>query len=83
MGGGFLSVVFVRSLDEVASFIRESDQTITYFGWERDEVEAVAAAGGPWRFALGADRDRARLRFHLGRLRYPLRADAAHPRFMN
>jgi Acyl-CoA reductase (LuxC) len=44
VGGGFLSVVFVRSLDEVASFIRESDQTITYFGWERGEVGAVAAA---------------------------------------
>jgi hypothetical protein len=44
VGGGFLSIVFVRSLDEVASFIRESDQTITYFGWDRDEVEAVAAS---------------------------------------
>jgi hypothetical protein len=44
VGGGFLGVVFVRSLDEVASFIRESDQTITYFGWERGEVEAVAAS---------------------------------------
>lgn len=43
VGGGFLSVVFVRSLAEVASFIRESDQTITYFGWERGEIEAVAA----------------------------------------
>ena len=43
MGGGFLSVVFVRSLAEVASFIREADQTITYFGWERGEIEAVAA----------------------------------------
>ena len=44
VGGGFLSVVFVRSLEEVASFIRESDQTITYFGWERGEIEAVAAS---------------------------------------
>jgi len=44
VGGGFLSVVFVRSLAEVASFIRESDQTITYFGWERGEIEAVAAS---------------------------------------
>ena len=44
VGGGFLGVVFVRSLDEVASFIRESDQTITYFGWERGEVEAIAAS---------------------------------------
>jgi hypothetical protein len=44
VGGGFLSVVFVRSLDEVASFIRESDQTITYFGWDRAEIEAVAAS---------------------------------------
>ena len=43
VGGGFISVVFVRSLAEVASFIRESDQTITYFGWERAEIEAVAA----------------------------------------
>jgi hypothetical protein len=48
VGGGFLSVVFVRSLSEIASFIRESDQTITYFGWERREVEAVAASrAGP------------------------------------
>jgi hypothetical protein len=44
VGGGFLSVVFVRSLAEVASFIRESDQTITHFGWERSEIEAVAAS---------------------------------------
>jgi len=44
VGGGFLSVVFVPSLEEVASFIRESDQTITYFGWERGEIEAVAAS---------------------------------------
>jgi hypothetical protein len=44
VGGGFLSVVFIRSLDEVPSFIRESDQTITYFGWERGEIETVAAS---------------------------------------
>jgi len=44
VGGGFLSVVFVHSLAEVASFIRESDQTITYFGWERGEIGAVAAS---------------------------------------
>jgi hypothetical protein len=44
VGGGFLSVVFIRSLDEVPGFIRESDQTITYFGWERGEIEAVAAS---------------------------------------
>jgi len=44
VGGGFLSVVFIRSLDQVPSFIRESDQTITYFGWERAEIEAVAAS---------------------------------------
>jgi hypothetical protein len=44
VGGGFLSVVFISSLAEVGSFIRESDQTITYFGWERGEVEAVAAS---------------------------------------
>jgi hypothetical protein len=43
IGGGYLSVVFVRSLADVASFIRESDQTITYFGWDRAEIEAVAA----------------------------------------
>jgi hypothetical protein len=43
VGGGYLSVVFVRSLADVASFIRESDQTITYFGWDRAEIEAVAA----------------------------------------
>ena len=48
VGGGFLSVVFVRSLAEVATFIRESDQTITYFGWDRAEIEAVAASrAGP------------------------------------
>jgi hypothetical protein len=44
VGGGFLSLVFIRSLDEVPSFIREADQTITYFGWERAEIEAVAAS---------------------------------------
>jgi Acyl-CoA reductase (LuxC) len=44
VGGGFLSVVFVSSLNEVAGFIRESDQTITYFGWERGEIERVAAS---------------------------------------
>jgi Acyl-CoA reductase (LuxC) len=48
VGGGFLSVVFVQSLAEVASFIRESDQTITYFGWERGEIESIAASrAGP------------------------------------
>ena len=48
VGGGFLSVVFVGSLAEVASFIRETDQTITYFGWERSEIEAIAASrAGP------------------------------------
>ena len=36
------------SLAEVAGFIRDSDQTITYFGWERGEIEAVAASrAGP------------------------------------
>jgi hypothetical protein len=44
VGGGFISVVFVRSLAEVAGFIRESDQTITYFGWERREIETIAAS---------------------------------------
>ncbi|HEY1783536.1 MAG TPA: acyl-CoA reductase [Roseiarcus sp.] len=43
VGGGFLSVVFIPALAEVSSFIREADQTITYFGWERGEIEAVAA----------------------------------------
>ena len=48
VGGGFISVVFVRSLAEVAGFIRESDQTITYFGWRREEIEEVAASrAGP------------------------------------
>jgi hypothetical protein len=44
VGGGFLSVVFVRSLGEVAGFIREADQTITHFGFDRAEVESVAAS---------------------------------------
>jgi len=52
VGGGFLSVVFIPSLAEVAGFIRESDQTITYFGWERGEIEAVAAS----RVGLGVSR---------------------------
>ena len=43
VGGGFLSVVFVRTLAEIAGFIRESDQTITHFGWDRSEIEAAAA----------------------------------------
>jgi acyl-CoA reductase LuxC len=48
VGGGFLSVVFIPSLAEIIRFIRESDQTITYFGWERAEIEAVAASrAGP------------------------------------
>ena len=48
VGGGFLSVIFVPSLAEVAGFIRDSDQTITYFGWDRGEIEAVAASrAGP------------------------------------
>ena len=48
VGGGFLSVVFIPALAEVATFIRESDQTITYFGWDRAEIEAVAASrAGP------------------------------------
>jgi Acyl-CoA reductase (LuxC) len=44
VGGGFLSVVFIPALAEAVTFIRESDQTITYFGWERDEIEEVAAS---------------------------------------
>ena len=48
VGGGFLSVVFISSLAEVTRFIRDSDQTITYFGWERAEIENVAASrAGP------------------------------------
>ncbi|HLX98008.1 MAG TPA: acyl-CoA reductase, partial [Roseiarcus sp.] len=48
VGGGFLSVVFISSLAAVTSFIRERDQTITYFGWERGEIEKVAASrAGP------------------------------------
>jgi hypothetical protein len=48
VGGGFLSVVFIPSLAEVTRFIRQSDQTITYFGWERGEIEKVAASrAGP------------------------------------
>src|SRR5271154_422697 len=48
VGGGFLSVVFVSSLTEVADFIRENDQTITYFGWERSEIETIATSrAGP------------------------------------
>ena len=83
VGGGFLSVVFVQSLAEVASFIRESDQTITYFGWERGEIEIDRrVTRRARRVALGADRDRARLRLHLGRLRHPLRADAPGARLL-
>ena len=48
VGGGFLGVVFIPTLAEITRFIRESDQTITYFGWERAEIEQVAASrAGP------------------------------------
>jgi hypothetical protein len=48
VGGGFLSVAFIPSLAEVTSFVRDSDQTVTYFGWERGEIETVAASrAGP------------------------------------
>jgi hypothetical protein len=44
VGGRFLSVVFVRPLAEVASFVCESDQTITYIGCERSEIQSIAAS---------------------------------------
>ena len=40
--------ILVQSLAQVASFIRENDQTITYYGWERGEIELIAASrAGP------------------------------------
>ena len=82
MGGDFLSVVFIRSLDEVAGFIREGDQTITYFGWERGKIEAVAATHvGPGRLALGADRDGADFDFIWDATTF-IRVDAACARLV-
>lgn len=41
VGGGFLRVAFVDSLAELQHLVREHDQTITYFGFPRDEIDAA------------------------------------------
>ena len=83
VGGGFLSVVFIRSLDEVAELHprERPDDHLFRLGARRDR-SGRRVPDGPRRVALGADRDGARLRFHLGRLRHPVRTDAAHPRLV-
>lgn len=44
VGGGFLNVVFLSSLDAINEIIRERDQTITHFGFEPNEIQRIAAS---------------------------------------
>ena len=84
VGGGFLSVVFIPSLAEVARLHprERPDDHLFRLGARRDR-SGRRVPRGAWRLALGADRDGARLRFHLGRLRHPVRTDAARPHLLN
>ena len=78
VGGGFLK----RRLRPLARRGRKlhpggrPDDHLFRLGARRDRSGRRNPRGAR-RLALGADRDGARLRFHLGRLRYPVRADAA------
>jgi hypothetical protein len=48
VGGGYLRICFIDSLDELQSLIREHDQTITYFGFSREIMaQTVAKQEGP------------------------------------
>jgi hypothetical protein len=44
VGGGYLNVVFAETLLAIGSLIREHDQTLTYFGFPREQMEAFARA---------------------------------------
>ncbi len=41
VGGGFLQVCYIDQLDALRKQAREHDQTMTYFGFERAELEAL------------------------------------------
>lgn len=43
VGGGFLSVRYLARLDDLAGFIREDNQTLTYGGFDRAELDEFAA----------------------------------------
>jgi hypothetical protein len=42
VGGGFLNVVFISSLDAIDDIIRERDQTVTHFGFDPGDIERIA-----------------------------------------
>lgn len=44
MGAGFLVQVFVREVTDIAGFAQVKDQTLTQFGFERQEVNALVHA---------------------------------------
>lgn len=44
VGGGFLRAMFLDDLQQIVGRIREDDQTVTHFGFEPAEIEAVVDA---------------------------------------
>lgn len=42
VGGGFLSVVFIPSLEVLNGFLRDHDQTVTHFGFPAEIIRKVA-----------------------------------------
>ncbi len=42
VGGGYLRITFIDSLAAVPGLVREHDQTITHFGFSREEISAAA-----------------------------------------
>ena len=82
VGGGFLSVIFIRSLAEVPSFIRESDQTIAYSAGSA----ARSKRWQPSRIGPGVSRwapiGTASSSISSEWLRHPFRVDAAHSRLL-
>jgi hypothetical protein len=43
-GGGFLFEIRFEALADLVGYLRRRDQTLTYFGFERAELQAFAAA---------------------------------------
>lgn len=46
IGGGYLRIGFLPSLDTLPPLVREHDQTVTHFGFAPDQIADVAAAVG-------------------------------------
>ncbi len=44
VGGGFLTVVFIPTLEALTGHLRARDQTVTHFGFRTEDIRKVAAA---------------------------------------